>query len=269
MDLDNIRLCCNIDPDSSEDISAAAIMPTLSDKVGTITEDLYVIPEYTPISDQGNLGSCVGNGSMDALEILMGLENPSSVVQLSRLHAYYLGRLYTRETNKDEGTHIRAVFYMINKRGVCPESLWPYDDDKSSGNSPVFHAPPLDALMTADSNKITSYYRIDAEGQERLDVIELSVRANHPVVFGTVVGSQFMNCRSDAVLGRPQDSKGRHCIICTGVRRAVTGRREFLIRNSWSERWGDKGHAWLDEAYLDWDETEDLWVPTRMPKLIL
>ena len=59
----------------------------------------HIIQEFTPISNQGQLGSCVGNATMDAFEILMGLENPNSVVQLSRLHAYYLGRLYTLDTD--------------------------------------------------------------------------------------------------------------------------------------------------------------------------
>ena len=147
--------------------------------------------------------------------------------------------------------------------------MWPYSDDKSKPDSPVFISPPLDALMTAHSNKISSYYRITAEGQMRLNEIELAVRTNHPVVFGTVVGTNFLRCRDSSVLGIPSDEKGRHAIICTGVRYGLNNKREFLIRNSWGAGWGVQGHAWLSEEYMMWDETRDLWVPTKMPKLVL
>ncbi len=256
--------------ESAKDLSFALVAPHLQKQSG---DDAFVIPEFTPISNQGQLGSCVGNSTMDALEILMGIENPNTVVQLSRLHAYWLGRYYTRDTDKDEGTYIRAVFYQVAHHGVIPETLWPYDDTKTIVPGklppPVFRSPPLKALLTANSNKITAYYKIFAEGQERLDAVEQAVRANHPVVFGTVVGQQFMSCRDDGTLSRPTDSRGRHAIICTGVRRAVTGRREFYIRNSWGLGWGLNGHTWLDEDYINWKETADLWVPTRMPTLNL
>ena len=70
----------------------------------------HIIPEYTPVSNQLNLGSCVANSTVDALEILMGLSGKT--VQLSRLFVYWNARLYNQATDKDEGTFIKNAFKL-------------------------------------------------------------------------------------------------------------------------------------------------------------
>lgn len=223
----------------------------------------YIIPEYTPISNQGNLSSCVGNSTTDALEILQGIENPGGVVQLSRLMTYWIARLLTQDQLHDDGTFIRSAFSQLSRLGVCPEAVWPYNEAK------VNVSPPIEAYSIGDSNKVTNFYRISSMGYDRLDDIQKAVCANHPVVFGTGVGEAFMNYTGQGVLEIPDTIKGRHAIICTGVRVGIDGRREFLIRNSWGMGWGHSGHGWLSEDFMMWDDTQDLWVPTLMPELVL
>ncbi len=259
------------DPPSTKDFSFAGIREGLNQLTANFNDE-YTIPEYTPVSSQGRLGSCVANSSVDGLEILMGIENPAGVVQLSRLFAYWYSRYAHGATDRDDGTYIRLCWDQIRKLGVCPEDLWPYDDNPD-GDGSVFKSPPMKAIMTGNSNKVTSTYRIDTWGQERLDDFELAIRANHPVNFGTPVSKAFTLLRDIAGDGfkRPNDNEivGRHAMLLTGVRRVATGRRQFLVRNSWGYWWGLDGHAWLDESHLDWDEVWDCVVPTRMPKLNL
>src|SRR6185436_12838274 len=69
----------------------------------------HVIPEYTPISDQGVAGSCVANSWCDMYEVLIGLETPNSVPQLSRRFAYWIARYLTGDTGKDDGTYLRSM----------------------------------------------------------------------------------------------------------------------------------------------------------------
>lgn len=222
----------------------------------------HIIPEFTPISNQGHIGSCVANSTIDALEILMGLTG--NVVQLSRLFVYWNARLYDGETNVDNGTYIKNAFASLSKDGVCLESTWDYDTSR------VFSQPPIQDYAEGSDNTIDSYYKIKSTGVQRLDEIESAIRANHPVVFGTGVTNSFCTYYNDnsVVWAAPKEKiVGLHAMIITGIRE-VNGSLQFLIRNSWGSNWGDNGHTWFESSYILDNNTNDIWVPTLMPQLI-
>jgi C1A family cysteine protease len=221
----------------------------------------HIIPENFPIYDQLSLNSCVANATCGALEILMGLKQ-SNPAGLSRLFVYWNARVYTKETDRDEGTYIRNAFDSLRTLGVCLENAWKYDPGM------VFAQPNLESYKEGDDNTIDSFYRIDSTGSQRLDDIETAIRANHPVVFGTGVSREFTQYTGGGkVWGPPSSSIGGHAMVVVGVRIASNGAREFLIRNSWGTSWGDDGHCWFNEDYLMSDQTNDLWVPTLVPAL--
>jgi hypothetical protein len=223
----------------------------------------YVIPELTPISNQGPYGSCVANAWCDALEILDGLDGADAVEQLSRLFLYWLSRYLHMATNKDGGTYLRAGAHQLRKIGVVVEQYFPYE----KGN--VFPEDvPLDLYTMASNNRLVNFYRVESSGLDRLGELELAIRASHPAVFGAPVSQAFCEYRGgEQIFRRPNDWVGRHAMIITGVRRR-NGRYEFLLRNSWGLGWGDDGHVWVDESYVDWDEFEDIWVGTKCEPLL-
>ena len=49
--------------------------------------------------------------------------------------------------------------------------------------------------------------------------------------------------------GESADLSQRHAVIAVGHGTTET-QRVILVRNSWGERWGANGHAWLSEAFL-------------------
>lgn len=224
--------------------------------------DEHVIAEHTPISFQSSLGSCVANCVGDLLEIVIGLEDPAKVVQISRLHLYWNARSYTRDTDKDEGTQIANAIDSLRTLGVCRESTWPYDVSK------VFAQPPLRAYQESLDNKVLEYYRVYGGQTSRADGVEAAVRANHPVTVATAVDNAFLAYRGGGDAIKPPTSwVGFHAMIVVGVRQGKNG-REFLLRNSWGAGWGDDGHAWVEESYIGWDQTGDTWVVTRVPSLV-
>ena len=247
---------------NEKDYNFSNVHLTMS-KFASSSESEHIIQEYTPVSDQLHLGSCVANATVDALEILMGLSGKP--VQLSRLFVYWNARLYDKTTDRDEGTYIRNAFNSLAKDGVCPESVWEYNTNK------VFAQPPMEAYRQGLDNKIHSFYRINATGDKRIVEIESAIRANHPVVFGTGVTDSFLRysySNTDKVWEAPTEKiAGLHAMIITGVRE-VSGNLQFYIRNSWGNNWGRNGHTWFDQSYLLHPTTSDIWVPTLMPNLL-
>lgn len=232
----------------------------LRDIAGAVVDE-YHIKEFTPISDQSILGSCVCNAWPDALEILTGIEDPTKVVQLSRLFLYWTTRSAMGTNQKDSGTYPRLAATQLLEVGICDESRWPYVVEKFRTS------PPLECFNVASDNMISAYYRVVDLGKAKLDDFETAVRANHPVIIGVDCGDTFFDYRADQIAEYPSKVVGGHAIIITGFRRYADGRRDFRIRNSWSPNWGDAGHAWISQEYAL--TAYDPWVATKMKELVL
>jgi C1A family cysteine protease len=236
---------------------------TLQALAANNTSNEYVISNTIPVFDQLTLSSCIANSCCAALMILMQL-GTGSFVTLSRLMLYWNLRVPESATGKDAGGFIHDAFNSLQTLGVCEESLWPYDA------SQVFSQPPLQAYREANSNTITAFYEITSQMDQRLADIELAIRANHPVCFGTTVGQEYENYNGDPnmVFSPPSDSLGGHAQVIVGVRTNSNGGKEFLVRNSWSSSWGINGCAWFSSDYIAWGDTDDIFVPTQMPNLL-
>lgn len=227
----------------------------------------HIIPEYTPISDQGRAGSCVGNGWCDAMEMLIGLQHgEKNVVQLSRRFLYWIARHLHQATDVDEGTFLRAAAHQLRKIGCVPEEDMPYDDRPSAiiGKDA---SPKLEHYTAASNNRLEGFYRLASEGEQLMKEIELAIRSNHPVVFGVPVTPEFQRYRGGSVFSRPLETEviGNHCMIVVGVRFSGEN-REWVVRNSWSKYWGDAGHCRMTDDYLSL--SEDTWVGSTAQRLI-
>ncbi len=224
---------------------------------------------YCTESDQGNIGSCAGNATADAVEILNALEEaekakaegrePNPPTQLSRLFVYALARNLIDENGdgqgdigKDQGSYIRLCFEVLSRYGICDEGVWPYDVSK------VFTLPSVSALRQAVGHKIHDYYRIRSAGEDRIWAVRSALRSRQPVVFGTGLGESFGSHQGLNPLGPPNKIVGRHAMVVVGL----VG-DHFLVKNSWGRGWGYGGYWVMSDDYLAWSETSDLWVPTK------
>lgn len=223
-------------------------------------EYAHEIKINTPVSSQGRIGSCVANALCDALEILLGLENPDNVVQLSRLFLYWIARDLVGMQNEDNGTYIRAAAQQLRKIGVVEEAYFPYDENK------VFTPPPLSIYTMASNNRIQGFYRIESYGIVRVEHIIRAIENNHPVVLSMLVGDDFVSYmgEDDVSFSKPGINGGYHAMIVVGYRHTSDGTVEFKLRNSWGEHWGKGGYVWVKQDYISHSSTNDIWVPTRM-----
>lgn len=221
---------------------------------------------HTTESNQYSANSCVGNAVADAVELLNDVAGLPKL-QLSRLFVYTLCRNMMDEDgdgrsdiNVDEGTYIRLAFDVLSKFGICREDLpvdkggWPYDLSK------VATLPSLKAMRAATGHRIHSYYRIDETGYNRMEPIIAALRAQHPIVFGTQVDRAFTQLSNAGPISPPKGvTLGNHAMMICGYDRT----KGFLVHNSWGRSWGQDGFAYLTEEYLAWNQTWDLWVPTK------
>jgi len=250
------------DPHDLKEEPLSAVIGQLVEKP-TAWQDEFILPEYTPISNQLSLGSCVANAWADALEIMLGIDLGEDAPQLSRLFLYWTARCKSQLQHEDRGCFIRDAARQLLELGIPRESTWAYVEDN------VFTSPPLEAFNEASEHQIRGLFRIDGTGQTRIDEVEACLRFMQPVVFGTAVGQDFADYNgSQLVFDPPISPVGRHAMIIVGMRTRLNGAREFRVRNSWGEEWGDKGHAWISEAYLCSNQTSDLWMGTTTKDLL-
>ena len=228
----------------------------------------HVIPELTPISNQGGAGSCVANAWCDAMEILDGLSGSDKVEQLSRRFLYWCSRYYTGDAHKDKGTFLRSAAHQLAKIGIFEEKWFPYSDEDDYLLAGRKHAhPQVDHYTMASNNRLSGFYRLGtASPSQFLNELEIAIRSNHPTVFGAPVGQAFQQYRGGGqILTVPNMTEGWHAMIVVGV--GYDGdRRWWLLRNSWSKHWGDDGHVKVDDNYAM--TFRDVWVGTKMKDLV-
>ena len=68
----------------------------------------------------------------------------------SRLFIYYNEREMEHTVYSDSGARIRDGIKSVNKQGVCPETVWPYDIEKFTDK------PPQDCYKDALNHQLLS-----------------------------------------------------------------------------------------------------------------
>jgi C1A family cysteine protease len=254
-------------PDAEEkkvkDWKAAPLLTKVSARPAAVSLRRLILS----ILNQLNLGSCVTNAGAQVVRaavvkvLLAAGKSPEEAELLSRLFTYYYARAISPgNTQVDSGTQIRCFFDVIRKLGYCPETAWPYDTSKFAT------MPKPEAARQAIDQKISvGYYSIDSTGSKRIDDVCTALAGGNLVVFGTPVGNNFMSyTRGSLPLTPPGDIAGGHALTVAGYD-ATAPRVLFDICNSWGPGYGDGGYCTMDESYIAWDETRDLWIVEAMP----
>jgi C1A family cysteine protease len=198
--------------------------------------------ECPPIYDQGQLGSCTGNGIAGAIEFDQRKQGNKEFTP-SRLFIYYNERVMEGTINQDAGAQVRDGIKSVATLGAPPETDWPYDITKFADQ------PPPNAYADARQDLVSSYARV---AQNNITQMQGCLAENYPFVFGFTVYQSF---ESETVAGTgivPMPSPGEavvggHCVVAVGY---DDTQRTFIIRNSWGTDWGIKGYCMMPYEYL-------------------
>jgi C1A family cysteine protease len=192
------------------------------------------------VYDQGQLGSCTGNAIAAAMEYERDRQGLPDFVP-SRLFIYYNERALEGTVSSDAGAVIRDGIKVVNREGVCPETLWPYD-------TAVFTVkPPKRCYVAAAKDKAVQYEAIQTLGD-----LKDAIASNLAVVFGFTVYQSFES-QSVARTGvmpmrKPGEATvGGHAVLAVGY---SDPKSHLIVRNSWGPSWGDHGYFYMPYEYL-------------------
>ncbi|MGA7206790.1 MAG: C1 family peptidase [Specibacter sp.] len=195
-----------------------------------------------PVYDQGQLGSCTGNGVAGVVQFDAMKEGLADTSTPSRLFIYYNERVIEGTVKSDSGAQIRDGIKTVATTGACDETLWPYDITQFA------HKPTAACYKAAKDHRAIVYSRV---GQS-LAQLKGCLASGYPVVFGFTVYDSFESAEvaSTGVVPMPAAGEGvlgGHCVVAVGYDDAS---QRFTIRNSWGDGWGQSGYATMPYAYL-------------------
>jgi len=245
-------------PDRRDHLYAAPAIHLAKLPTSTDLRSQFPRPPY----DQGQLGSCTGNGIAGAIEFDRAKQGFVPDFIPSRLFIYYNERVREHSVASDSGAMIRDGIKTVNKQGVCPEADWPYDDQSNPG-AKVFQKPDAAAYTAAKKFRATSYQRV----MQNLNQMKGCLADGFPFILGFTCYDSLESAATAASGDIPMPGAGEgviggHCILAVGYDDA---RQVFLIRNSWGAAWGVGGYGTIPYAYLvDASLSQDFWTIRTM-----
>jgi C1A family cysteine protease len=225
-------------PDQRDHLYAAPVVA-----LAALPASVDLRSKCPPVYDQGQLGSCTGNGVAAAVHFDRMKQKLSPDFVPSRLFIYYNERVIENTVESDSGAMIR---------GVCPESEWAYDITKFADK------PSAKCYKDALKYKAVSYQRI----VQSLNQMKGCLASGFPFVYGFTVYESFEGqkvAQSGSVpMPAPKEKVlGGHCVVAVGY---DDSQQRFINRNSWGTTWGMKGYFTMPYGYLtDPNLASDFW----------
>jgi C1A family cysteine protease len=237
-------LGCLKDPRDDRDYPLTRIPPVLKVK---LPPKLDYTRKMSPVSDQGDEGTCVGFATVDGMKEYQEKAEWKKTVQLSVRYVYAGAQKIDAYPDDEEGTDIRSALKVLNKNGVPPQDCWPYKPHQKDGPCP-------NADELAKPYKSEKYVRLStgAEMKESLVV-------NGPFVAGVdVFWDAWETAMRNGVVkmpGNDEEPAGGHAICIVGY---DDKKKRWKFKNSWGKGWGANGYGYLPYEYMK-KHCSDAW----------
>lgn len=205
-----------------------------------IPSEVDLRSQFTRVKDQGKFGSCSAFAIVSIYEHILK-KNTKKDVDLSELYAYHGARqLMDGENIPPEGTSLYHVIKAIGEQGICLENLHPYRDNDDE-------EPSEEAKKDAETRKIKTALNVECN----IDHIKSAVAKGYPVAISLRVFDSFVT--DTGFVPRPTEDErktedaGSHAMVICGY---SDEQKVFIVRNSWGERFGDRGYCYIPYSYI-------------------
>ncbi|MBT4816688.1 MAG: C1 family peptidase, partial [Lentisphaerae bacterium] len=204
-----------------------------------------------PVS-QGARGFCWAFAAVAGTEGMLGLSKGSEafVVQVAK------NDIGDPWPNDDGGSSVVAAKAMI-EYGIPEESDYPMTLDLS-----IHERPPDWVYERAISHRLGDYLVFGDRYGFGIDAVAAALRGDaafpgRPLAISVPVYPSIRAVGSDGLLPDPlpgEEPIGYHAMSIVGVTLVQVEGYDLpylIVRNSWGKQWGDRGHCYLSERYLN------------------
>lgn len=227
-----------------------------------------------PVYFQGGFNTCAAHAGA-CLVSYFERRTRGTDVSASRLFLYRVAKTFLLLDAPGSGVYIPQVMGVIKLIGVPPEQYWPYPDPGTPAQ-PRFSDPLLDAEPPPESYAAAASYRavnysladVDQKPEDLLRLAKDHLAAQVPFAFDFPVYPSMARAQKTGRIPFPAEQEAvitNHAVVAMGydddleIEGAVKTRGALLIKNSWSEQWGEKGYGWLPYEFVLQARTRDFW----------
>ncbi|GIP59349.1 C1 family peptidase [Paenibacillus sp. FSL W8-0186] len=222
-------------PIDKRDILMSSILPEFS------IPRQFVVENITPVRDQGPDGTCVGFACAVGMKESQEQKEHNKYIELSPRYLYQKCKEIDGIPEAN-GTYIRVAMEILYHIGVCEEIFWPYHPTQIG-------RPMPGADENAKNYKVKSYCNMG----KSLDTMKRSLVVNGPFVIGVTVYDNWRNPEVGKTGKIPLPSGnilGGHALCVVGY---DDDTQMFKFKNSWGDKWGDRGFGYLPYPYTEAD----------------
>ncbi|MBP3567494.1 MAG: C1 family peptidase [Paraprevotella sp.] len=194
---------------------------------------------FTKVKDQGQIGACTVFAISSIYEYILK-RNSEKEVDLSESFVYYNVRHLEGKEQEDTGSSFQDVIASMGKQGICTELLHPYTHLLSD-------IPSDGAYQDGKKRRIVKALNVNVA----LDDIRSAIQDGYPVAISLKIFESFNT--TTGFVKRPTkeevDSEdfGYHAMVVVGY---SDDTKFFLVRNSWGEKFGEKGYCYIPYSYI-------------------
>lgn len=210
-------------------------------KASTAPTSIDLSRNCPSVYDQLDIGSCTANAASTMFSFICR-KNQNKLILPSRLFLYYTTRTIQGTIDSDSGASLRDTMRALRSSGVCPETMWIYNEDL------LYQRPGSDCYTTALDYQALSYASISIG----LSQMKNAIKSGFVFVMGILVYSSFVSnaVARTGMVPVPNTTResylGGHAICVIGF---DDRRQAFLCRNSWGTGWGLRGNFYLPYSY--------------------